>query len=244
MYCPFIRSIYCVITNWRKDIFYQNYRSYWSRADCASGRRLLSLWYKPPVFHTDSWTKRSWLSVWGYQRLRSRRSRQSTGLRWRVIRNDWKNKMVTQFILCNLDSIIRPGLTFSFTPSFNLYKDMWAEKRTNVTCTSVLISNFCILLHSKCSRSLNLNNRKPKYQTCGLWATTTEAIFPRRARVAVGGSGSSRLWEEAANRTGSGWPTTLRTEVTHGTNISISLGDRRWFRGPRGTEISCVRKCS
>lgn len=81
MYCPFTRSIYCVITKWKKLIFYQNYKSHRSRTDCASRERLLPLWYEPPVSHRDSWTKRSWLGVLGYQHLQNRRSQQNTVLR-------------------------------------------------------------------------------------------------------------------------------------------------------------------
>lgn len=81
MYCPFTRSIYCVMTNWKKLLFYLNYKRYWGRTDCASRKRLLPLWYKPPVSHRDSRTKRSWLGVLGYRRLQSRRSQQNTVLR-------------------------------------------------------------------------------------------------------------------------------------------------------------------
>lgn len=79
-----------------------------------------------------------------------------------------------------------------------------------------------------------------KYQTCGLRATRSGAVTPRGARKALRRRGSSRLRQEAASRTGRGRAAAPRTEVTGGTNISMSLGDGRSFGGARGAEISCV----
>lgn len=96
MYCPFYWSIYCVIKNQKRPMFYQNYWSYWSRTDCASGRRHLSLWYKPPVFHKDSWSKRSCLGVWGSPHLQYRRNLQNTVLpRGRIIFKNYLFKKTT-----------------------------------------------------------------------------------------------------------------------------------------------------
>lgn len=92
----------------KKPIFYQNYRSYWSRIDSASRRRGLSLCCKPPASHKDSWTKRSLLGVWGYQHLRNRRSRQDTNLTQGVI-TQWLESHV-----CNVEFIIKPLLSSSF----------------------------------------------------------------------------------------------------------------------------------